>query len=104
VTEDPFDTDEWRAYAKHALDDLVPKLRNSAVAVQLVPDGPTDVKFALELGMSIMLDKPIIAVFEPGTRVPAKLVAVADALVEGSLSDPTTAKRIKDALHKVLGR
>jgi hypothetical protein len=40
------------------------------------------VKFALELGFSIMLDKPIIAVVGHGAKVPAKLVQVADSIIE----------------------
>lgn len=102
--EDPFDTSEWRNFAKCALGDLVPKLRDSAATITLVPNGAADIKFAVELGLSIMMDKPIIALLEPGTHVPAKLVAVADVLIEGSVGDPGTSKRIQEAVTKVLGK
>jgi hypothetical protein len=60
------------------------------------------VKFAVELGFSIMLDKPIIAVVAPGTQVPGKLVAVADEIVEGVPGQPGFEERFHAALARVL--
>lgn len=82
MPEDPFHGEEWDRYADHAINSLLPMMKGSAVCVQMVPDGPSDVKFALELGFSIMLDKPIIAMITPGAKVPAKLAKIADAIVE----------------------
>lgn len=62
-------------------------MSGSEVVVSLVPRGPSDIKYAVELGLSIMMDKPIIAVVIPGTKVPAKIVRVADLIVE---ADPST--------------
>lgn len=101
---DPFDNPEWRDYVQRVRTELIPKLEQSAATVSLVPSGETDVKFAVELGLSIMLDKPIIAVIPPGTHVPAKLATVADRIVEGDLDDPTLAGRLNAALAEVLGR
>jgi hypothetical protein len=78
--EDP----EAREWARRVLDDLVPMIRGSAATVSILP-GPgseADVKFAVELGLSIMLGKPIILAVPAGRRVPAKLVQVADEIVE----------------------
>lgn len=84
--ESPIRNDpEWRRFAKNVRRDLIPKMRDSAIVMSLVPGGEPDVKYALELGMSIMLDKPIIAVFSPGTKLPEHLVRVADELVEADL-------------------
>ena len=102
MTENPFEGKEWEEFAEAALTELVPKLRDSFCTVSLVPTGKTDVKFSLELGFSIMLDKPIIAVVEPGTQVPAKLVAVADDIIEGDLGDPDLEERLHTALQRVL--
>jgi hypothetical protein len=100
VTDDPFDNPEWRAYERRAEDDLVPKMIGSEMVLSLVPRGPTDIKFALELGMAIMLDKPIIAVVVPGATVPAKLVLIADAIVEGDLG-PDMQKRLIEAMRTI---
>jgi len=76
---------EFRRYARRIVDDVVPKIQDSAVTVSLVPRGEADIKFAVELGLSIMLDKPIIAVIPPGTQVPEHLLRVADRIVDGDI-------------------
>ena len=98
---DPFVGDEWDALADRALDELVPMVRDSFCTVSLVPSGPADVKFALELGFSVMFDKPIVAIVEAGAQVPAKLVAIADEIVEGSPLDPDFAERFKAAMTRM---
>lgn len=101
---DLYESDEWRRFARSAQDDLVPKLRDSSVTVSLMPSGQTDIKFALELGLSVMMDKPIIAVIAPGTRVPAKVLLIADEIVEADPGDPKrTSDRITEALRRQLG-
>lgn len=99
---DPFDDPAWLDYAAHVIDSLVPMTSKSKVIISLVPSGPSDVKFAVELGMSIMMDKPIIAVVRPGVQVPAKLMAVADVIIDANLDDPhVVAQRIRDAVARV---
>ena len=85
VNEDVYSTEEWKDFTRRVRRDMIPKLEGSSIAVSIVPDGAGDVKFAVELGFSIMLDKPIIAVVAPGTPIPAKLRLVADAVVEVDL-------------------
>jgi hypothetical protein len=103
VTDDPFDSPEWRRYSQRAMHELVPMIADSTVTISLTPQGETDIKFALELGLSIMMDKPIIAVVEPGTKVPGKLAKVADEIVEGSWDDPERMqRRIAEALARVV--
>lgn len=82
LSEDP----GFREWAERVRVHVLPKLDASALSVSLVPTGETDIKFAVELGLSIMLDKPIIAVVQPGSRVPERLVRVADRIVEADLS------------------
>jgi hypothetical protein len=93
------ENDEW---AKHVLDEVVPKIEGSTVTISLVPTGETDVKFAVELGLSIMLDKPILAVVQPGTKIPGHLARVADRIVEFRDDDPEGTQRgIRDALSEL---
>ena len=80
--DDIINDPEFREWAEEVERDLVPKIAGSAATVSLVPNGPTDVKFAIELGMSIMLDKPIILILDPGQAIPAALRRVADEIVE----------------------
>jgi hypothetical protein len=102
---DPFADPQWKAYAAHAAEYLVPMIADSAVTISMAPTGESDIKFALELGLSIMMDKPIITVIEPGTAVPARLVRVSDAIVEGCLDDPELMhRRLKQAIDTVLAQ
>jgi hypothetical protein len=74
---------EAREWIEGVRTGLVPKLEESALTISLVPEGnQTDVKFAVELGMSIMMEKPIMLVIAPGQRVPPALVKIADEIVE----------------------
>jgi hypothetical protein len=86
---DEFDYDDpdFKEWKKDVEENLVPKLRNSSICVTLAPRGEPDSKFAVELGMMIMLDKPIVIVKEPGQVVPPKLLAVADEVVEVDWND-----------------
>lgn len=78
IRDDP----EFIEWANHVQNDVVPKMKGSAVCVNLAPQGETDIKFACELGLSIMLDKPIVLVCEPGQILPDKLLNIADKVVE----------------------
>jgi hypothetical protein len=98
VSGDPFDSPEWRTYAQQVRDEMVPMMRDSAFVMSLIPDGPPDVKFAVELGFAIMLDKPFIAVVRPGMQVSAKLIAIADRIIEDD-GDPAA---LADKLQAVM--
>jgi hypothetical protein len=101
---DPFDSDEWRRYAQHAVETLVPMLEDSVATVSLMPtNGEPDIKFALELGMSIMLEKPIIALVTPGGHVPRALALIADEIIEADLSKPEQVQRQLTAALARLG-
>lgn len=76
------DAPDFKAWKKDVQENLIPKLEDSGCTVSLMPEGETDVKFAVELGLSIMLEKPIIIVVAPGTKVPLKLAQIADEIVD----------------------
>jgi hypothetical protein len=60
------------------------------------------VKFAVELGFSIMLDKPIIAVIAPGQQVPARMLRVVDEVLEGPVDAPDFRERFQAAVSRVV--
>ena len=74
---------DWNAYVAHVRTELVPKLEGSAMGLSIVPTSAedVDVKFAVELGMMIMMDKPIILVIRPDQLLPERLRRVADDIV-----------------------
>ncbi|QTV79457.1 hypothetical protein [Microbacterium sp. NIBRBAC000506063] len=102
---DPFDDPAAREWAQRAIDDLLPKIRESAATISIVPDdaGVTDIKFAVELGLSAMLDKPVIIAVTPGRKIPERLARIADEIVEFDPHDqPATARRMREAIKRVL--
>lgn len=101
MPDDPFESAEWRDYADRVRRELVPMIGDSAYVMSLVPDGETDVKFALELGLSIMMDKRIIAVVRAGVHVPNKLAGVADAIIEDTGDPKLLSRRLLEAMQEI---
>lgn len=97
------DDPEFIAWQDEVRRDLIPKLEDSGAVVSLVPEGETDVKFAVELGLSIMMDKPIVAVIRPGTKMPSKLALVADHIVEADLTTRAGQERLQEKLSALMG-
>lgn len=74
---------EWDKFVEHTRRETLEKMTDSAFVMSIVPDDKNlDVKFAVELGMAIMLDKPIMAIVQPGARIPDKLRTVCEEIVE----------------------
>lgn len=98
------ETPEAQAWLHRALTELAPMIEASAVTVSLAPRGETDVKFAVELGLSIMFDKPIIVAVTPGQPIPDHLRRVADDIVEISADGftKTDGERIMAAARRHL--
>jgi hypothetical protein len=97
---------EWQRWVKDVRKNLVPAMRGSAYVMSLVPhDNEPDVKFAVELGMAIMMDKPIITVVEPGSKPSRHLVRVSDAILEVNPDAPDAAAelagRVKEAMRQM---
>lgn len=83
MSDDPWKDETAVVWARQVLDDMVPKLRDSACAISLYPsDGSTgDVKYWVELGASICMNKPILLVVMGDAELPPKLAQVADEIV-----------------------
>ncbi len=102
---DPYDDPEFRLYVTHVRENLIPKIDQSRFTMAMVPTGPTDVKFAIELGLSIMLGKPIILVVRPGTKIPWKLTKIADSVIElpdGWETNEKAQTRVRKAIEGVM--
>jgi len=77
---------EWDRFIRHHHEHTVKAMESSAYVMSLVPDkDKVDVKFAVELGLAIMLDKPIIAMAQPGVPIPPALRKVATAVIIADL-------------------
>jgi hypothetical protein len=78
----PDERGSWDSFVDHVRKDAVHKIADSAFVMSLVPGGDPDIKFAVELGLAIMLDKPIVPVAVAGRDVPPGLRRVAHAVIE----------------------
>jgi hypothetical protein len=83
VSDDPWTDPTAEVWARGILRNMAPKMADSAVAVSLYPqDGTTgDVKYWVELGAMICMDKPILVVAMGDAVLPRKLELVADKIV-----------------------
>lgn len=86
MSEDWATGPEWEEFAAYQRSHTVKAMESSAYVMSLIPSADkVDVKFAVELGMAIMMDKPIIAMVQPGIPVPARLRKVVDAIIVADL-------------------
>lgn len=81
---DPWNDPQAQEFITQVRAELVPMIDQSQFYVCLTPSDPdeVDVKFSVELGVSIMLDKPIIVVVAPGSKLPPKLALIADHILD----------------------
>lgn len=98
----PEERSEWDEFVDHFRRDTLHKMIDSAFVASIVPSEGWDVKFAVELGSAIMLDKPLIALIMPGANVSEKLKRVADEIVEADLDTEEGRKTIHEAISRIV--
>jgi hypothetical protein len=98
---------EVRRWFSDVLTEMVPKLRDSAISVSLLPqrDGhytEGDAKYWVELGAGIMLDKPLIVLVAGDHEIPVRLRRVADEIVElhEPFEDPRNEGLVMEAIKR----
>lgn len=74
----------WDEWVRHVRETTVKAMADSAYVAQLAPpsDAEPDIKFAVEIGPSILFDEPVIAIVPHDRTMPPKLRKVADAVIE----------------------
>jgi len=102
-SDDVYDSDEWNAFVKNFREDALGKMVESAFVMHLIPDKEKfDVKFAVELGASIMLDKPMMAVVMPGAEVPPRMRALCDEIIELDIDTEEGRQELQEAISRML--
>jgi len=81
MSDDPWKSEEAQAWVKHIVDDVLPNMEDSSFVISITPSDEGDVKYWVELGASIMMNKPILVVAVDNRDVPDKLRLVADEIV-----------------------
>lgn len=95
----------FRRFAEKWMRETAPLIRQSAYSIVVAPGESSlrDVKLAIEIGYSIMMDKPLIVMVPKGRRHHApKLMRIADKVIEADLSDPEDSARAQAELKAYL--
>lgn len=87
----PYDSDDFRRWADDMRERLIPNMKDSASVLMIAPrmEGKFDIEFALQIGASILLHKPLILLVHRGSTIPPKLRAIADRIIETDLDNIT---------------
>jgi len=97
------DDDDTNTYLEHFRREVIPEIRRATINLT-VYSGKVDPKLCLELGASILLDKPLLVVAVKGSHLPPKLRLLADRVVEVEDVDaPGASEEIKRAVWGLLG-
>jgi hypothetical protein len=90
--------------AKDARRDIIPKMRQSVFCLTILGVGDNaDPYLALQVGLALLMEKPLIILAIDNAYVPPRLVALADALITGkSVRDPLTQAAMRVALAQVI--
>lgn len=93
---------EWIAHVDRT---LVPMLDDSCVSVSIAPPvGAHDIKYAVELGLSILMDKPILLVVGIDKKVPPKLRSIADDIAYVDWADPASVAKLAKRTQEFAAR
>lgn len=97
------DYDELREFRQVVSEGLVPKLEDSAFSAVIAPyttdeNHKYDIKFAVELGLMILMDKPIITIQAPGAAISKKLALVSDKIVHADIDTESGQELLREAI------
>lgn len=89
--DNPYDSDDFKRWADTMRARLIPKMADSAHVLMIAPNMSEqfDIEFALQIGASILLEKPLILLVDKTRTIPPKLRAIADRIIETDLDNMT---------------
>lgn len=81
---------------------VVPKIAESAIFLTMY-EGDLDLPFALQLGVAILMSKPILVLGMKGAAIPLKLLEIADKVVEiDSMQAPGAKEKLEAAVLELI--
>jgi hypothetical protein len=86
---------------------MIDSLRSSAITMMIDADRP-DLTMALQLGLSLLWEKPLLLVIKRGQKVPQRIRDLAEEIVEleeaGGLNNPTNQAKTVAAIGRMTER
>ena len=105
MVPDPYDDPGWKAFAADAKAHLLPALRETAVtAMAWGGEGEISIQGALELGMSLLMGKPLVVVATSNDEIPKGLRAAADLIIIGDADNPVQQAAMQAQIGEFLTR
>lgn len=102
---DQVSDEEWQQFVNQVREDVVKQMADSALVTTINPgDREPDVKLAVETGMAILLDKPMLLLAKEGDPIPAALERAAYAVIRysGDLDTEEGKQEVFDQLEPYL--
>jgi hypothetical protein len=94
---------DFKAFAKSVKANMVPAMRDSSYVITIAPNGSdADIKIAVEIGMAILLNKPLVVLKIPGRVVAEKLLRIADHVIEGEMDTDAGREAVLAQMNQVL--
>jgi hypothetical protein len=97
----------WADYERRFREQVVPELVRSAMFAQIVGHTAEDISIqaATELGLMLLLGKPILLVVPPGHEIPNGLRRAADEIVANwDATNPDAQRRMVRAIARIKRR
>ena len=95
---DETEQEKWDSFVVYQREVVLRAMTESALMISIVPK-EVDIKFAVELGMAIMLNKPILALAQSSDDVPPMLRRVASRVVIADVDTAEGQALIEQALR-----
>lgn len=96
----PEDRSSWDAYVEHVRTETLTAMSDSALVMTIL-GSQFDVKQATELGMAILLGKPLLVIQQPGAVCPPALRKLAYDVVEADIDLPDSAARVARIIKRM---
>lgn len=98
---DESDEVKMRRWLNRAEREVLPMIKGSAMSVTINPGEP-DAKVAVELGFTLLLDKPLVLLSFPDRPIPSRLRRAADLVIEcNDPSDPEVIRQLQEFMAKL---
>jgi len=92
---------DWDEFVDHVRRDALVKIAGSGVFITLAPEEP-DVKAAVELGLAVLLDKPILTIVMPGRGISEHLARVSDRVIYADIDTAEGRKLIGEEIREMV--
>ena len=96
---------KFKKFARQVAKGTVPAMADSAYVINIAPaKGDYDVRVAVEIGLAILMDKPLIVFAPKGRTIADRLLRVADHVIEGDTSTETGREELMRKLQAVMNQ